>query len=215
MRPTRHGTVRQYVLDANALIALFEGRPIASEKVERLLAESLQQNVPLLMSAVNWGEVFYIEWRRHGEVGARAAELNLQQMPIAIIPVNRERASRAGALKQEHAIGYADAFAAELAIERGAWLVTADPEFRKDGESTLSVFAAAAREVTHKLQTNNQRLSAHDGLYALAASCPPSGRKYCVPLIGAETLRSNSCKSSLRSTKSISEVFTISRSDEV
>src|ERR1700745_3285905 len=51
--------------------------------------------------------------------------------------------------------------------------------------------------------------------YALAASCPPSGRKYCVPLIGSVTLRSNSCRSSLRSTKSISDVFTISRSDDV
>ena len=51
--------------------------------------------------------------------------------------------------------------------------------------------------------------------YALAASCLPNGRKYCVPLIGAETFRSNSCKSWLRSTKSISEVFTISKSDDV
>jgi hypothetical protein len=51
--------------------------------------------------------------------------------------------------------------------------------------------------------------------YAPTASCPPSGRKYCVPLIGSLTLRSNSCKSSLRSTKSMSEVLTISRSDDV
>jgi AbrB family looped-hinge helix DNA binding protein len=51
--------------------------------------------------------------------------------------------------------------------------------------------------------------------YAPTASCPPSGKKYCVPLIGSVTLRSNSCKSSLRSTKSMSEVLTISRSDDV
>jgi hypothetical protein len=38
------------VLDANALIALFEGRPLASEKVERLLAEALLHDVPLLLS---------------------------------------------------------------------------------------------------------------------------------------------------------------------
>jgi hypothetical protein len=51
--------------------------------------------------------------------------------------------------------------------------------------------------------------------YAPTASCPPSGRKYCVPLIGSVTLRRSSCRSSLRSTKSISEVLTISRSDDV
>lgn len=69
MSPASHGTRRRYVLDANALIALFEARPVASKKVERLLIEALRHDVPLLMSAVNWGEVFYIEWRRHGEAG--------------------------------------------------------------------------------------------------------------------------------------------------
>ena len=33
-----------------------------------------------------------------------------------------------------------DAFAAELAIDRGAWLVTADPEFEKVGKA-LSVYS--------------------------------------------------------------------------
>ncbi len=60
-------------------------------------------------------------------------------MPITVIAVDRERATRAGALKQRHGLGYADALAAELAIERGAWLVTADPEFAKIGKG-LSVY---------------------------------------------------------------------------
>ena len=51
--------------------------------------------------------------------------------------------------------------------------------------------------------------------YALAASWLPRGRKYCVPLIGAETFRKSSCRSSLRSTKSISDVLTISKSEDV
>jgi len=53
------------------------------------------------------------------------------------------------------------------------------------------------------------------GSQALAASSDPNGRKYCVPLMGAETFLSSSCKSSLRSTKSISEVLTMSRSEDV
>lgn len=145
MSPASHGTARRYVLDANALIAMFEGRPIASRKVEQLLAEALRHDAPLLMSAVNWGEVFYIEWRRHGEAGAHEAELYVQKMPILVIPVDRERASRAGALKQKHSLGYADAFAAELAIERGAWLVTADQEFSKVGKG-LSVYSLPRHE---------------------------------------------------------------------
>jgi predicted nucleic acid-binding protein len=129
--------IRRYVLDANALIGFFEGRRGVSEKVSPLLSDALRQDSPLLMSAVNWGELFYMEWRYQGEAKAREAEAILQRMPVAIIAADRERATRAGALKQRHGLGYADAFAAELAIERGAWLVTADPEFSKVGKGLL------------------------------------------------------------------------------
>ena len=129
------GRARRYVLDANALSGFFEDREGTAGRVENLLEEALRRDLPLLMSAVNWGEVFYVAWRRHGEAYARQAEAKLGELPIAVIAVDRERASRAGALKQKHGLGYADAFAAELAIERGAWLVTADPEFQKVGKA--------------------------------------------------------------------------------
>jgi len=122
------------VLDANALIGFFEDRDVTAGKIERLVNEALRQGSPLLMSAVNWGEVFYTAWRRHGESAAREVEGRLLELPIAVVEVDRQRASRAGALKQRHNLGYADAFAAELAIERGAWLVTVDPEFSKVGK---------------------------------------------------------------------------------
>jgi|SRR5208282_3615190 len=129
------GRARRYVLDANALSGFFEDREGTAGRVENLLEEALRRDLPLLMSAVNWGEVFYVAWRRHGEAYARQAEAKLGELPIAVIAVDRERASRAGALKQKHGLGYVDAFAAELAIERGAWLVTADPEFQKVGKA--------------------------------------------------------------------------------
>ncbi len=139
MSPASRTNTRRYVLDANALIGFFEGRHGVSEKVSRLLSDALRQDSPLLMSAVNWGEVFYMAWRYQGEAKAREAEATLREMPIAVIAVDRDRATRAGALKQRHGLGYADAFAAELAMERGAWLVTADPEFSKIGKG-LSVY---------------------------------------------------------------------------
>jgi predicted nucleic acid-binding protein len=136
---------RRYVLDANALVGLFEDRKVIAEKVEHLLSDALLRGIPLLMSAVNWGEVFYTEWRYRGEAMAREAEAKLHVMPIAVISVDQERATRAGALKQKHGLGYADAFAAELAIERNAWLVTADPEFSKVGQM-LSIYALPRHE---------------------------------------------------------------------
>jgi predicted nucleic acid-binding protein len=139
------GKTRRYVLDANALIGFFEDRMVMATKVRHLLEEALRNDVPLLMSAVNWGEVFYMEWRYRGEAKAYEAESRLRQLPIAVIGVDQERATRAGALKQKHSLGYADSFAAELAMEHGAWLVTADPEFSKVGK-VLAVYSLPRHE---------------------------------------------------------------------
>jgi predicted nucleic acid-binding protein len=126
---------RRYALDANALLGLLENRRGVAEKVRHLLDDAISRELPLFMSAINWGEVFYIAWRRHGEAKAREAEGRLQQLPITVVGVDRERATRAAALKQKHNLGYADAFAAELAVERQAWLVTADPELTRLGRT--------------------------------------------------------------------------------
>jgi predicted nucleic acid-binding protein len=132
--------MRRYVLDANALIGFFEGRETTGGKVRQIISEAIRLELPLFMSAVNWGEVFYMEWRYHGEIKAREVEAYLHRLPIAVIAVDLERATRAATLKQKHNLGYADSFAAELAMERSAWLVTADPEFTKLGK-TLSVYS--------------------------------------------------------------------------
>jgi predicted nucleic acid-binding protein len=47
--------------------------------------------------------------------------------------------------QEKHGLGYTDAFAAELAIERDALLVTADPEFAKVGKA-LSLYSLPRHE---------------------------------------------------------------------
>ena len=89
-----------------------------------------------------WG--LYMRPRR-GRCPTCPAEQSSAFLQDTVIPVDRERASRAGALKEKHRLGYSDAFAAELAIERGAWLVTADPEFSKIGKG-LSVYPLSRYE---------------------------------------------------------------------
>ncbi len=145
MNPARGDRSRQYVLDANALVGFFEDREVTAAKVERLVEQALKEERPLLMSAVNWGEVVYVAWRLHGEAAAREAEARMRELPIAAVAADRDRASRAASLKQKHNLSYADAFAAELTIERGAWLVTADPEFSKMGKA-LSVYSLPRHE---------------------------------------------------------------------
>ena len=138
-----HSTVKTYVQVA-IVLAIITGLEVATLYIPGIPNPVLVISL-LLMSAVNWGEVFYTEWRTRGEAQAWQAETALQEMPIAVIGVDRERATRAAAIKQKHGLGYADAFAAELAIERDAWLVTADPEFSKVGK-TLSLYPLPRHE---------------------------------------------------------------------
>jgi predicted nucleic acid-binding protein len=80
-----------------------------------------------------------------GESKAREVDNGLRELPIAAIGVDQERATRAAALKQKHGFAYPDAFVAELAIERGARLVTADPEVLKMGKA-LNIYSLPRHE---------------------------------------------------------------------
>lgn len=145
MTASSRGRLRRFVLDANALISLLENRSSAASRVRQLIEEAFRNELPILLSAVNWGEVFYIAWRLRGEGEAREAALKLRQLPIVVIAADVDRATRAATLKQKHNLGFADAFAAELAIEHGAWLVTADPEFARLGKA-LSLYPLPRHE---------------------------------------------------------------------
>jgi PIN domain nuclease of toxin-antitoxin system len=117
------------VLDASALLALFFDEP-GAEKVERLLSQAAEADKPLFISAVNWAEVLYKMERKAGARGLAGARDLERTMPVEVAPVDRELAEAAAHLKNKHALGLADAFAAALATSKKAELVTGDTEFR-------------------------------------------------------------------------------------
>jgi len=119
-----------YVLDASALMAFFEDRG-GSEKVEELLSQAAEAQRPLLMSVVNWGEVYYAIWRARGEKAANLTLQEVAQLPIELIDVDSELARLAASLKAQHNLPYADCFAAALAQARKAALVTTDKDFER------------------------------------------------------------------------------------
>jgi len=120
-----------YVLDASALVDFLIDKP-GAERVEHLL-RGARSAEPLLVSAVHWGEVFYVSWQRHGEESARQALADLLQFSIRIVPVDVPQALRAGELKAVHKIPYVDCLAAALAALNQATLVTSDRDFEKLG----------------------------------------------------------------------------------
>jgi predicted nucleic acid-binding protein len=122
--------MKNFVLDASALMTFFEDRS-GADKVEALLEETAEAKGRLLMSVVNWGEVFYSVWRAHGEAAAEAKLREISQLPIEIVAVDLDLAKRSASLKAERRLPYADCFAAALAQIRKATLVTSDKDFER------------------------------------------------------------------------------------
>jgi predicted nucleic acid-binding protein len=125
--------VRRYVLDANAVLIFLAGSP-GARRVKALFAFANRAHRPLLMSAVNWGEVIYSIWRQSGLNEVQRLNEEAAHLPLVILPVDRQRATYAAELKARHDLAYADSFAAALTLELSATLVTADPEFTKVGK---------------------------------------------------------------------------------
>jgi ribonuclease VapC len=118
-----------FVLDSYAVLALLRKEP-GGEEVARLLRLGQEGKATVLMSWVNAGEVVYIVQRRWGKSRAYQALATLEAAGVQMVLVEREATLLAANIKAEHPLAYADAFAAALALDTGAILVTGDPEFR-------------------------------------------------------------------------------------
>ena len=120
--------MKRVVLDASALMTFFEDRPGAA-KVEELIAQAAEGKCELLMSVVNWGEVYYSVWRAKGPGMARKVVAEIAQLPIDLVDASYELTKIAAELRAEHKLPYADCFAASLAADRKAALATSDKDF--------------------------------------------------------------------------------------
>lgn len=119
-----------YVLDSYALIAHLEDET-EGIPVGKMLKAARAGKVKLFLSVVNFGEVYYMTLRERGPDMAENMRLLIDQLPISIEGADRDLTLQAAILKAGHAIAYADCFAAALALQKKAKVVTGDPEFRK------------------------------------------------------------------------------------
>lgn len=120
--------MKRVVLDASALMTFFEDRP-GADKVEDLIQLSIEGQRELLMSVVNWGEVYYSTWRAKGPGVARKVLEDLEQLPLEIVDADLELTRAAAELRAEHKFPYTDCFAAALAAAHKASLATGDKDF--------------------------------------------------------------------------------------
>jgi predicted nucleic acid-binding protein len=121
------------VLDSWALIAFFQDEP-AAEQVENLLVKAEAGTHKLLLSVVNWGEIYYNTMRRVSQEAAEQKAREIAGLTIEIVGVdemNLDLVRQAAIYKATKRLSYADAFAAALAKIGNAELVTGDHEFKQ------------------------------------------------------------------------------------
>lgn len=124
-----------YVLDSWAILAWLQDERPAADRVDELLAESTDEE--LAMSWMNVGEVFYITARRRSVQAANKVRRIIEDMPLQLTTPTVDLILEAATLKAHYPLAYADAFAAALALDTDATLVTGDREFEplESGES--------------------------------------------------------------------------------
>jgi ribonuclease VapC len=127
------------ILDSWALMAFFEDEP-GAESVEKLLDEAEASGDFMLMSVINWGEVYYSVVRTSSMEAAEEVSRRIAAMPIRVIAVSEDLVltKQAAIFKSQNRMSYADCFAAALAKITKGTLVTGDHEFRPL-ESTISI----------------------------------------------------------------------------
>ncbi len=78
---------------------------------------------------INVGEVLYITERERGVAQAHQALAAIEQLPLELLAVTRERILAAAHIKARFPLAYADAFAVAAAQEFQGIVLTGDPEF--------------------------------------------------------------------------------------
>lgn len=121
---------KAFVLDSWSIMAYFEDEP-AGKAVADLIADAHQQSLPLWMSVVNAGEVWYLIARSTSYAEADRSINELRGLGIQLDHAEWKLAREAAALKASNKMSFADCFAAALAKQKKAHLVTGDQEFKQ------------------------------------------------------------------------------------
>ena len=119
-------------MDSWALMAFFNNEPAAAQ-VEKILLRADSASEKLLMTVINWGEIYYSIMRGASQEVAEHYAREIHALPIELVPVKEDLAlvREAAVFKASKRLAYADAFAAGLAKLRNAELVTGDRDFVK------------------------------------------------------------------------------------
>jgi len=130
--------MEKITLDTHAVAAFFYGEP-GADKVEQILLKARKKTAVIIMSAVNYGELFYAVLKKSGREAALKARDMLDAIPVKIIDATRDIALLAGSYKASKKMSFADCFCAATARIHSASIVTGDREFKEmEGEIKIT-----------------------------------------------------------------------------
>jgi len=119
-------------LDAFALLAWLQDELGADEVESYIERAAHEEDFFCYLSTINLGEVFYrlLRVRAVDEAEAFWEDLRRGSLPVNLVEPTRKRIREAARIKGQYPVAYADAFATQVAREKGVPLVTRDPELR-------------------------------------------------------------------------------------
>jgi len=117
-----------FILDSYAILAYLGGEA-GEGRVKEILNDASLGKSHVLLSLINLGEVAYITERERGLAKAQEVLAIIEQLPIEILPVNRQTVLAAAHNKAQYPIAYADAFVITAAQSHEGVVLTGDPEF--------------------------------------------------------------------------------------
>ena len=120
--------MRGIVLDAWAVLALLRGERPAGEVVRRYVRRTADGRFDVLLNVVNLGEVLYRLIHIEGRAKATDRFARFRRGPVTIVPARESLVLEAAALKAQHSLSYADAFAVATAHQAEMPIATGDPE---------------------------------------------------------------------------------------
>ncbi len=121
---------RAIILDSWAVIA-YLSEENSSDSIAEIIANAHENKIPLKMSVINVGEVWYSFAKQTSESEADTVISELHELGIEFIDIEWNLTRIAAFYKSKNKMSYADCFAAALAKQERAELVTGDKEFKQ------------------------------------------------------------------------------------
>lgn len=119
-----------FVLDSSAVLRYIDNEA-GGDRVKAIFKACVKQQARMCIPALQWGEIAGELRKRLGASGGTRVLESLVPLELDVVPASAERAVHAAALRVDHRVPYAVAFALDLSMDSPEHLlVTADYDFK-------------------------------------------------------------------------------------